>query len=79
MRLRGLKRTLGLLTATAAVTAALPAGSAMAGQCYYDGVAHERGDRIVSRQNYIYMCISTNVGMYWQYMGTSPGTGPWQP
>ena len=74
------KRGLGAVLAAAAVAVALPGASAHAsGFCTYGGERYEVGDRIVTVNRIVYECISTNVGMYWQYKGTSPGTGPWTP
>jgi hypothetical protein len=75
-----LKRGLGGVLAAAALAATLPVGSAHAsGFCTYGGERYEVGDRIVTVNRIVYECISTNIGMYWQYRGTSPGTGPWTP
>jgi hypothetical protein len=75
-----LKRGLGGVLAAAALAVALPAGSAHASSfCTYGAERHEVGDRIMTANRHVYECIRTNIGMYWQYRGTSPGTGPWVP
>jgi hypothetical protein len=79
MGISRLKRSLGLVVATAALSAALPAGNAIAGQCSYQGAWYEKGERIVTNYGSHYECISYGGRMYWQFLGTSPGTGPWQP
>ena len=80
MSILTLKRSLGIVLATTAVAVALPGGNALAfGYCTYAGESYERGDRIVTVNRNVYECISTNIGMYWQFKGTSPGTGPWTP
>jgi hypothetical protein len=69
-----LKRGLGIvLAAAAAMAVALPVGNAHAyGFCTYLGERYERGDQIVTPNHNAYVCISTDVGMFWKYV-------PWTP
>jgi hypothetical protein len=79
VRGRGLKLRLGLVIAMAAISAAVPAGNAMAGQCPYGGSWYAEGHFIHTSSGGDYVCTSYNNVMYWLYLGTSPGTGRWQP
>jgi hypothetical protein len=76
---RGLKLRLGIVLATAAIGAALPASNAMAGQCSSGGTWYAEGTYLGTAKGGYYVCTSFDNVMYWLYLGTSPGTGRWQP